>query len=115
MGGDLTCLSYQASHKPAHEEAAVALRIRRGEPLCVLELAWALDGTPAAVSTTYLAGRLAETWSRAGWLTDGAQSCELPLRSHPDYPRTQPPSRCSFRPPLRPEDCGCGPVRWPSS
>jgi len=86
MGADLTCLSYQASRKPAHEDAAVALRVGRGEPLCVLELAWALDGTPAAVSTTYLVGRLAETWPRAGWLTDGGQSCELPLRPHPNYP-----------------------------
>jgi len=60
MGGDLTCLSYQASCKPAPEEAAVALKLRRGEPVCVIELAWAPNGAPAAVSTTYLAGHLAE-------------------------------------------------------
>ena len=79
MSGDLTCLSYGVSRRPATDEAADALRIRPGEPVSVLRLAWALDGRPAAVSTTYLARHLAEPSLLTNWLTTGARRSELPL------------------------------------
>ena len=79
MSGDLTCSSYGVSRRPATEEAAEALRVRRGEPVSVLRLAWALNGRPAAVSTTYLVRHLAEQDLLAGWPTTGAQEGGLPL------------------------------------
>jgi hypothetical protein len=83
MSGDLTCLSYEASQRPATDEAADALRIRHGDPVSVLRLAWALNSRPAAVSTTYLARHLAEPHLLTSWLTTGARRGELPL-SPPD-------------------------------
>lgn len=79
MGGDLTCLSFGSSRRPAAEHTAYALRVRPGEPVGVLRLTWALDGAPAAVSTTYLAGRLAEPPALADWLMAGPERGELPL------------------------------------
>ena len=79
MSGDLTCSSYGVSRRPATEEAAEALRIRRGEPVSVLRLAWALNGRPAAVSTTYLVRHLTEQDLLTGWLTPEAQGGGLPL------------------------------------
>jgi hypothetical protein len=79
MGGNLTRLSYGASRRPASEDAACALRVKPGELVGVLRLAWALNGTPAAMSTTYLAGDLAEPHVLASWLTAGTERGELPL------------------------------------
>jgi len=86
MGGSLTCLSYGVSRRPATEDAAEPLRIARGEPVGVLRIAWALNGTPAAMSTTYLAGHLAEPQLLTSWLTAGARRRELPLA---------PPTACA--------------------
>jgi DNA-binding GntR family transcriptional regulator len=79
MSGDLACSSYGVSRRPATEEAAEALRIPRGELVSVLRLAWALNGRPAAVSTTYLARHPAEQDLLTSWLTAGAQGGELSL------------------------------------
>jgi len=79
MSGDLTCTSYGVSQRPATEEAAEALRIRRGETVSVLRLAWALNGRPAAVSTTYLARHLSEQDLLASSLTAGEPEAGLPL------------------------------------
>jgi DNA-binding GntR family transcriptional regulator len=79
MGANLTCVSYGVSRQPASEAAACALGVQPGEPVGILRLAWAVNGTPAAVSTTHLAGHLAEPPTLAGWLTAGAEHGELPL------------------------------------
>jgi DNA-binding GntR family transcriptional regulator len=79
MGGELTCLSYGASRQAAPADMACALRIPPGKPVGVLRLAWALNGTPAAVSTTHLAGNLAEPDALATWLAARAERGELPL------------------------------------
>lgn len=79
MGGELTCVSYGASRQAASTDAASALRIEPGGHVGVLRLAWALNGTPAAVSTTYLAGDMAEPDALALWLNERSQSGELPI------------------------------------
>jgi DNA-binding GntR family transcriptional regulator len=96
MGGSLTCLSYGVSRRPATEDAAEALRVTRGEPVGVLRLAWALNGTPAATSTTYLAGHLADPELLTGWLTTGTRRRELPLS--PPAERADPASEDSQAP-----------------
>jgi hypothetical protein len=79
MGRKLTCLSYGAARQPAPETAANALRVRPGEPVSVLRLVWAVDGAPAAVSTTYLARHLAGPQDLAAWLAAAANGGALPL------------------------------------
>jgi len=79
MSGNLSCLSYNVSWRRAPEDAACALRINAGEPVCVLQLAWAMNDLPAAVSTTYLAGRLAHPGTPAEWLATAAERGVLPL------------------------------------
>jgi DNA-binding GntR family transcriptional regulator len=81
MSGELTCLSYGVSRQAASADMACALRIPSGEPVGVLRLAWALNGAPAAVSTTHLAGNLAEPDALAMWLAERAERGELPLLS----------------------------------
>ena len=79
MSGNLRCLSYNVSWRRAPEDAACALRIKPGEPVCLLQVAWAMNDLPAAVSTTYLAGRLANPGTPAEWLATAAERGVLPL------------------------------------
>jgi hypothetical protein len=79
MGRKLTCLSYGAARQPAPEAAAAALRVRPGEAVSVLRLVWAVDGAPAAVSTTYLARYAAEPRDLAAWLAATAGGGALPV------------------------------------
>jgi hypothetical protein len=93
MTGELTCTSYGASRRPATEEAADALRIPRGDPVVMIRLTWALNGRPAAVSTTYLARHLADPRALTNGLAVGTHRRELPLpplaaangTGHPGY------------------------------
>lgn len=55
MGRNLACLSYGVVNQAASEATARALGVPPGTQLGVLRLARAVDGAPAAVSTTYLA------------------------------------------------------------
>jgi hypothetical protein len=79
MGGSLTCLDCKAGRERAPQDAACALDIPVGEPVGVIRLAWALDGAPAALSTTYLARVAAEPRVLAGWLAAATPPGELPL------------------------------------
>jgi hypothetical protein len=79
LGRKLTCLSYGAARQPAPEAAAAALRVRAGEPVSVLRLVWAVDGAPAAVSTTYLARHLTQPQDLASWLAAAANGGTLPV------------------------------------
>lgn len=78
MGGNLTCLSYTASQRPASEDAACALGVPPGEHIGVIRLVWALNGTPAAVSTTYLTGLLDDPHPLAEWLSAAELRGEQP-------------------------------------
>jgi hypothetical protein len=104
MGRKLTCLSYGAARQPAPETAANALRVRPGEPVSVLRLVWAVDGAPAAVSTTYLARHRAQPQDLAAWLATAATSGSLPVSTSAEDDTTVadgPPPRESA-PPSRP-------------
>ncbi len=79
MSGTLTCRNYGVSWRPPPEDAACALKIPSDEPVCVLQLAWALNGMPAAVSTTYLSRHLAHPRVPADWLAAAAGRGVLPL------------------------------------
>ncbi len=83
LGRELTCLSYAADRRPAPEDAACALRIHSGEPVSVLRLVWALDGRPAAMSTTYLAAGLPEPRALTGWVSTATDCGELPVAPPP--------------------------------
>jgi hypothetical protein len=83
MGRALTCLSYAAERRPAPEEAARALGMRSGEPVGVVRLVWALDGRPAAMSTTYLATGLPDPPDLADWVTGAAGHGPVPVRPPP--------------------------------
>jgi hypothetical protein len=78
-GGRLTCLSYGMSWQPAPDDAAAALGITPGEPVCALRLTWALNDMPAAVLTTYLTGQLAHPAVPVDWLTAAGEGGVLPL------------------------------------
>ena len=78
MGRELTCLNRTAERRRAPEDTARALGMRTSEPVGVLWLEWAQDGTPAAMSTTYLASELPEPRALAGWVTDAAGTGAMP-------------------------------------
>ncbi|HET9082365.1 MAG TPA: hypothetical protein VFO01_17860 [Trebonia sp.] len=79
MGRELTCLSYGMVDQAAAEPAARALGVLPGTQLGVLRLAWAVDGAPAAISTSYLARHAAQTRSLAPWIAATAGRGVLPL------------------------------------
>lgn len=81
MGGELTCVSYGASQQAASSDTASALRVPPGKQVGVLKLAWALNGTPAAMSTTYLTSDVVKPDVLARWLAERAERGDLPLPS----------------------------------
>lgn len=83
MARDLTCQSWTIGLHPASVDTARALGMQGGEPVGVLRLAWALDGKPAALSTTYLAAGPPERCAVTGWVTAAAEHGELPVRPPP--------------------------------
>lgn len=100
MGRELTCLSYAMVNQAAPEAAARALRVLPGAQLGVLRLAWAVDGVPAVLSTSYLAGRAGESRSLAPWIAATADRGVLPLAAPAEQLtsrgtslRTGPPGR----------------------
>jgi DNA-binding GntR family transcriptional regulator len=60
MGGVITCLTRHVSRREAPQDVAWALRLPAGAPIRVIRCVWESDGDPAAVSTAYLNGTLAE-------------------------------------------------------
>ena len=60
MGGAITCLTRHVSRREAPQDVAWALRLPAGAPIRVIRCVWESDGDPAAVSTAYLNGTLAE-------------------------------------------------------
>lgn len=101
MGRDLTCLSYGMVSQAAPEPAARALRVPPGTQLAVLRLAWAVDGVPAALSTSYLVRQAGQSRSLAPWIAATAGRGVLPLAA----PAEELAGRASRAPdgPARPE------------
>lgn len=57
---DLALKSKAVSWHPVKEEIRRALGVPRAEPVCVIQLIWAIAGEPAAATTTYATKELVE-------------------------------------------------------
>jgi hypothetical protein len=114
MGGDLTCTSFGVSRQTVSTDAASALRITPGSQVGVLKLAWALNGAPAAMSTTYLTNDIVELEALNRWLAEKAERGELPIPSPGPVPAS-PPEPLSLPDPVSlPESsAGLGPLADP--
>jgi hypothetical protein len=115
MGGNLTCTSYGVSRQAVSTDAASALRVEAGSQVGVLRLAWALNGAPAAMSTTYLTGDILEPEALDRWLADKAERGELPIPSPGPVPADpvslpEPPAGPLESPSKRESPAGLGPL-----
>jgi DNA-binding GntR family transcriptional regulator len=54
MGSDVTCRSRKVSWRRVPEDIGWALGVAAADSVCVIKCHWAVNGDPAAVSTTYL-------------------------------------------------------------
>jgi len=66
MGGMITCQTRHVSRREAPQDVAWALRLPAGAPIRVVRCVWASAGDPAAVSTAYLNGPLADEDAKSG-------------------------------------------------
>lgn len=60
MGTRLTCASRNVLRRTVPEGITRALRLPPGTEACAVQTAWDMDGTPAAVSITYMPAHLAD-------------------------------------------------------
>jgi len=60
LHGELSCKSRSVAWHPVRADISSALRIASGEPACILQKLWTIDGEPAAATTSYLADPAAE-------------------------------------------------------
>ena len=60
MGSEIACQARHVSRREAPQDVAWALRLPSGAPIHVIRCVWVSEGDPAAVSTAYLTGTLAE-------------------------------------------------------
>jgi DNA-binding GntR family transcriptional regulator len=60
MGSEIACQTRHVSRREAPQDVAWALRLPPGMPIHVIRCVWVSEGDPAAVSTAYLTGTLAE-------------------------------------------------------
>ena len=60
MGGAIACQTRHVSRREAPQDVAWALRLPSGAPVRVIRCVWVSEGDPAAVSTAYLNGPLAD-------------------------------------------------------
>jgi DNA-binding GntR family transcriptional regulator len=60
MGGAIACQTRHVSRREAPQDVAWALHLPSGAPVRVVRCVWVSEGDPAAVSTAYLNGPLAE-------------------------------------------------------
>ncbi len=61
MGATITRAERRMSRNPVPSDIRQALQIAPGAPTCSVECAWAIDGSTAALSITYLPGEPADT------------------------------------------------------
>jgi DNA-binding GntR family transcriptional regulator len=60
LHGELSCKSHSVAWHPVVADISSALGVARGEPACILQKLWTVDGEPAAATTSYLADSAAE-------------------------------------------------------
>jgi DNA-binding GntR family transcriptional regulator len=60
MGGAIACLTRHVSRREAPQDVAWVLHLPAGVPVRVVRCVWVSEGDPAAVSTAYLNGPLAD-------------------------------------------------------
>ena len=60
MGGTIACQTRHVSQREAPQDVAWALHLPAGAPVRVVRCVWVSEGDPAAVSTAYLNGPLAD-------------------------------------------------------
>ena len=60
MGGTIACQTRHVSRREAPQDVAWALRLPSGAPVRVIRCVWVSEGEPAAVSTAYMNGSLAD-------------------------------------------------------
>ena len=60
MGGEIACQTRHVSRREAPQDVAWALHLPSGAPVRVIRCVWVSQGDPAAVSTAYLNGPLAD-------------------------------------------------------
>ena len=60
MGGTIACQTRHVSRREAPQDVAWALRLPSGAPVQVIRCVWVSEGEPAAVSTAYMNGSLAD-------------------------------------------------------
>jgi len=66
MGGTIACQTRHVSRREAPQDVAWALRLPAGAPIRVVRCVWVSAGDPAAVSTAYLNGPLADEVTEPG-------------------------------------------------
>jgi DNA-binding GntR family transcriptional regulator len=66
MGSTIVCQTRHVSRREAPQDVAWALRLPAGAPIRVIRCVWVSEGDPAAVSTAYLNGTLAEPDTEPG-------------------------------------------------
>ena len=70
MGGTIACQTRHVSRREAPQDVAWALRLPSGAPVRVVRCVWVSEGDPAAVSTAYLNGSLADEDAEPGQEAD---------------------------------------------
>ena len=60
MGGAIACQTRHVSRREAPQDVAWALHLPAGAPIRVVRCVWVSEGDPAAVSTAYMNGPLAD-------------------------------------------------------
>lgn len=77
MGSEVTCRSRKVSWRRVPEDIGWALGVAPADTLCAVRCQWAVNGEPAAISTTYL------TRTTAGQMTDAADPVGTSVRVLP--------------------------------
>jgi len=70
MGGTIACQTRHVSRREAPQDVAWALRLPSGAPVRVVRCVWVSEGDPAAVSTAYINGSLADEDAEPGQEAD---------------------------------------------
>ena len=70
MGGAIACQTRHVSRREAPQDVAWALHLPAGAPVRVVRCVWVSEGDPAAVSTAYMNGSLADEDTEPGQDTD---------------------------------------------
>ena len=81
MGGAIACQTRHVSRREAPQDVAWALHLPAGAPVHVVRCVWVSEGDPAAVSTAYMNGPLADQDTEPGQDTEPDQEAAQGLSS----------------------------------